>query len=50
MPNEARRVAENGCEAVLEVRRERARSLNARKRTRPDVHAATLLVARDFPR
>ena len=47
---QAARVAENGREAVLEVRREWARSLSARKRTRLDVHAATLLVARDFPR
>ena len=41
--------SENGREAVLDVKRQEG-SVSARKRTRPDVHAATPLVARDFPR
>jgi len=40
-------VAKNGREAVLEAKREW--ELSVRKRRLPDVHAATLRVARDFP-
>ena len=46
---QAARDSENGREAVLDVKRQEG-SVSARKRTRPDVHAATPLVARDFPR
>jgi len=42
---------ENGVKGLSGGKAQSAsRSLSARKRTLPDVHAATLLVARDFPR